>query len=153
MRKTLAVLALMIGSLLFLAAPAWAHHLYKVTKVQTLGTTAEGLKKTAYWAATDCSTGASFTSSAWSPGDVGGTRAGQDAAGHPKYTFSANLRPNKVANLDNTDVTCLSASGAALPFTGRAVARQLLLGIGLVLVGGLLIAVTVRRPVDVTRRG
>ena len=153
MRKTLAVLALTLASLLFLAAPAWAHHLYKVTRVQTLGTTATGLKKTSYWAATDCSTGATFTSSAWSPGTVKGTRTGQDAAGHPKYTFSANLRPGKAATLTNTDVTCLSASGAALPFTGRSVARQLLLGIGLLLVGGLLIAVTVRRPVAVTRRG
>ena len=153
MRKTLAVLALMLGSLLFLAAPAWAHHLYKLNNVRPLGATAEGLKKNAYWAATDCSTGASFTSSTWSPGTVKGTRAGQDAAGHPKYTFSANLRPGKVATLDNTDVTCLSASGAALPFTGRSVEHQLLLGIGLLLVGGLLVAVTVRRPVAVTRRG
>lgn len=152
MRKTLAVLALMIGSLLFLASPAWAHHLYSIQKGTSQSADANGLRKTAYTAIVDCATAATFSSTAWSPSTVKGHLVGKVATGKYKYTFSANLRPSRAATTVNTHVTCLTASGKVLPFSGRSVAPQLLLGVGLLLVGGLLIAVTVRPRKAVFRR-
>ena len=151
MRKTLAVLALMIGSLLVLATPAWAHHLYSLQTGTSQSADAKGLRKTKYTAVTDCATAATFSSSAWSS-TVKGHLVGKVATGKYKYTFSANLRPSQAAKLNNTHVTCLTAAGKALPFSGRSVAPQLLLGVGLLLAGGLLIAVTVRPRKAVFRR-
>jgi hypothetical protein len=160
MRKTLAVLVLVISSMLLLQAPAWAptasttgaeHHLYRITKPpgQPSQPNAEGLRRTVYVVLTDCPSVASITSSAWRPPTVNGTFAGteeyQGATGY-KYQFVAFLKSGQAATTGNTTVQCTMA------MTGRPSAHQLLLGMGLLLVGIMLLMVTGRLPAGLVRR-
>jgi hypothetical protein len=152
MRKTLAVLALMLGSLLFLAAPAWAPNLYKINKINS------------YEALTDCPgnvkirprTGVGFVTA-----NPAGTKAFGGISPTPKrYVFNTTAKFNSSVKgtcngvpMDNSPgVLGASVPRTAMAKTGRPLVPQLALGIGLLLVGGLLIALTVRPPRAVFRR-
>jgi hypothetical protein len=162
MRKTLAVLALMIGSLLFLAAPAWAHHLYRINKVTTNGTT------NTYEALTDrdCASGVRIrpnSSTVVANASPDGTKAYDSVSPTPKrhlfslktsVKFSSALKANCGTELMTKSASVLGASvpRAAMARTGRPLVPQLAFAIGLLLVGSLLVALTVRPKVAVLAR-
>ena len=131
--------------MLLLQIPAWAHHLYLIQKVS-------GEK---YEALTDCPFSARFKSTALNPQTVTGTKIGtQQYQGNPahKYRISAVQSGSVAASPDNVTVTCLTRTGAVLPMTGRSMTHQLVLGIGLLLLGSLFVALTVRPSLAGFRR-
>jgi hypothetical protein len=152
MRKTLAVLALMISSMLILQAPAWAqdHHLIRVAP----GGSFEAL--------TDCPR-SSVVRIRPNPAaeavraKAEGTKAFKGKR-HNRFTFdtSAGFSPTRLrATCDN--VLMINDPGfldpeVPLAFTGRSLVPQLLLGTGLLLAGAILLVLTGQLPAGVLRR-
>jgi hypothetical protein len=157
MRKTLGVLALMISSMLFLQAPAWApdeqHHLIKLSPSGS------------YEALTDCPA-SSVVRIRPNPA-AGAVRARVDKAfkgiKRNRFTFdtSAEFSPVRSgpkrlrATCDNelmiNDPGFLDPK-VPLAFTGRSLVPQLLLGTGLLLAGAILLVLTGQLPAGVLRR-
>jgi hypothetical protein len=155
MRKTLAVLALMISSVLFLQAPVWAqqepqHHLIKI---DTIGS---------YEALTDCPA-SSVVRIRPNPaaGAVRAKTAGKKAFGgksRNRFTFDtsagfdpARLRATCNGRLMKNDPGFLGPK-VPLAFTGRSLVPQLLLGTVLLLAGAVLLVLTGQSPAGVFRR-
>ena len=99
MRKTLAVLVLMISALLLLAGPAWAHHLYRIKKVTATTAIDANSFKTLYEVLTDCpryvegsspqqNSTLTITSSSFNPQTVSATWVGTTTAGWQRWRFT-----------------------------------------------------------------
>jgi hypothetical protein len=166
MRKTLAVLALTVASLLLLASPSWSfndgvrnlasqagtqHHLYRINKTNS------------YEALTDCPANVKIqprSGVAFVPTKREGTKAYSHITAK-RYVFNTTEQFSKSsvkATCDKDPKPMINSSNLlsslppqALARTGRLLVPQLAIGIGLLLVGILLVVGTVRRPV--TRRG
>jgi hypothetical protein len=150
MRKTLAILVLTISSLLFLAGPAWAHQLYKI-------------KKGSYVALSDCNENKILISSredapfqAWTrqrrtvkygTKDVNqfllDDLRSEDVRFNPKKLKARCGTGDHVLTFNEETLLDAEVPKTSLPFTGRPLVPQLLLGIGLLLVGSLFVALTV----------
>jgi hypothetical protein len=164
MRKTLAVLALMIGSTLLLPAPVWAetttmsttnqplHHLYGINKTNS------------YEALTDCTGTVKIrpnSSAQTVTASPKGTKAFRGIKPTPRrYVFntSAQFSSSPRATCNNevmkNSANLLGTSVPRVPMarTGRPLVPQLAFAIGLLLVGSLLVALTVRPQVAVVAR-
>jgi hypothetical protein len=157
MRKTLAVLALMISSILLLQAPTWAqdqdHHLYKIKQGGS------------FVALSDCPEGQILIrpnkGASFQPWKLQGTEA--YGSGRVNRFFRDKSVPFNPAKLEATckgeamiiSRTTLLGTGVprtSLPLTGRPLVPQLVLGIGLLLVGGLFVALTVHPSLAGFRR-
>jgi hypothetical protein len=157
MRKTLAVLALMISSMLFLQAPAWAppeevHHLIKIKPIGS------------YEALTDCPR-SSVVRIRPNPaaGVVRAKTAGTKAfGGKPRNRFTFDTGPGVRFSPAKLRATCdnklmkndpgFLGPKVPLAFTGRSLVPQLLLGTGLLLAGAILLVLTGQLPTGVLRR-
>jgi hypothetical protein len=147
MRKAPAVLVLMIASLLLLQAPASAQHLYRLKRTDG----ARGGLPSTWTAYIDCA-----------PGSTAKIKSGKfqatitttvKASSNPDYKgrveFDALMKPAYASSTTaTTTVTC------TLPRTGGYILQQLVVGIGLLMLGGLFMMLTmhpsilvrVRRP-------
>jgi hypothetical protein len=160
MRKTLAVLVLMISSMLLLQAPAWAptastvgpdHHLIRINKIGS------------YEALTDCpSTSTVEITPRSGAKPVRAQKAGKKLFAHHnrnRFTFDV---PSGGFSRKTLEATCDGKAmiidpdvldpSVPLAFTGGSLVPQLLLGTGLLLVGTMLLVVTGRFPAGLLRR-
>lgn len=153
MRKTLAVLALMISSMLLLQAPVRAqqqteHHLYKINTTNS------------FEALTDCPRSSVVRIRPNPDADAVRARiAGRKAFGgdtHNRFVFDTGARFSPAKLRATCDGVLMKKSpnllGTSVPlaFTGRPLVPQLLLGTGLLLVGAMFLVLT--GPPDVFRR-
>jgi hypothetical protein len=163
MRKTLAVLVLVISSMLLLQAPAWAptastvepdHHLYKIKTANS------------YEALTDCPSSSIVIRPNPSAKAV---RATKEQGKKKFYSIRRNetlelnrfifktddrFSPTKLRARCDNELMYIEPDvlGPEVPFTGVSLVPQLLLGVGLLLVGTVLLGLTGRLPVGRLRR-
>lgn len=157
MRKALAVLVLTIGSVLVLQAPAFAQHLYRINQI---GSPYMGSGRHAdYELLTNCPTKVSVRSASFVPPTATPRFTGKlkvrvkgKVDMWQRFTFTealtsvANARaPQRTTALCAGDPKAMEVASDVLPITGVSAFPQLVLGIGLLLVGILLIVSSRRR--------
>jgi hypothetical protein len=144
MRKTLAVLVLMTASLLLLQAPAWAPHLYLMKR------TDGDLGRNSTWKAyIDCApdSTAKITSGKFSTTVTTTVKASSNPSYEGLVEFYALMKPAYASSTTaTTTVTC------TLPGTGGYILQQLVLGIGLLMLGGLFMMLTMHPSIFVRVR-